>query len=1468
MTTSTTEDVKNYVHLDQRSHVLAKSGMYIGNAKFNIQNEYILKDNFIQLENINYNEGLVRIFLEILTNATDNVARSKVKNIEQKIININIDKQWIEISNDGSCIPIELTKDKDGKDVYVPELLFGYLLSSSNYDDNKSRVGIGGTFGVGASLTNIFSKHFEVIIKNKDSQKEYKQIWKNNMSIRETPSIKSKEIKSNLITIKYLADFNYFGCNEYSDDIINHITKLIYDASLNSEINIKLNGNKIGIKNMLDYVKSYYNFTDDKDEKDFFINKEFIEIKTSNSYLIIVPNYDKDNFDNTTISFVNGIFTFENGIHVNEFENIIFKYISEKLSKKNNVFNVKDIKPFFKIFLKCQLDKPTFNSQLKSKLTSPKPDSNFDIKLLDKIIKWNIIEDIKNFNEYKQDSLLKKNLNSKRKFCKIANYDFANKAGSKDSHKCTLFLVEGNSAKTFATKGIKYGINGVSGRDYFGIYPLRGKMLNVRNATNEQILKNKEINDLIQILNLKTDIDYTKENNFNTLNYGKIIILTDADSITFDSPCLIKNIQTNMIEYKPICEIYDNDNWIIDELTGKEYNTCTKYLTWSSNGWTAIKSIMRHKLNDNKKIFRVNTHTGVVDVTEDHSLLDINANEITVKDCKIKETELLHNKYIQENNFTTEINKEYAFALGYFAADGHCSIDNKTKDKNGYEYTNSKWVISCIHKEPMENLKNIFEKYETFDNLIFEIAERKFGKEAYSKKEFIYTLEAKVNRKEICTKYRNMFYNSLREKKVPTEILNSSKEIQQAFIDGFYQGDGIKCIRTTNSFDKEYKSFLAGMFHILQNCDYKPSINANHKKLKVYRILMGNNLNRPEKTIKKLFEVTNMYKDTYVYDFETENHHFHGGIGNIIVHNTDGNHIKGLIINTFDVLFPTLIKRKEEFISAMLTPIITVKEKNKIKSFFDEYEANDYIITNNVSNVKYYKGLGTSNDNDIKENFGKKIITLEYDKNADKNLNKAFNSKKGFSDDRKEWIMQYDKKYIDYTNDNFHISKFIDEELIRFSIADNKRSLPHVIDGLKESQRKILYATFLKNLKYSGSSMKVAQLGAFAAEKTNYAHGENSLFETIIKMAQNFTGSNNINLLFPDGQLGSRVSNGDDAASPRYIFTKFNKLTELIYNRLDEPLYIQKIEDGDKVEFENYCPILPMLLVNGAIGIGTGFSCNIPCYNPLDIINYIQIWIKNKSLKNQSELIPWYHNFKGTIKMIDDNKFETYGIKEEINKTCIKITEIPIGVSIDSFKEKLDDALEKKIITSYQNHSTTDEPSFIIKYSTMSPALQKILELKSCLSTSNMTCFDINNKIKKYDSINEIIEEFCIVRLNYYLKRKEYLLKQYEQELLLNSNKYRFINAIINDEINIYKKTETESIKILETNKFDKINDNSSNGYNYLLNMFIKSFTKDRLDELKKMIDSLKKHIKELKVLTPEQLWENDLTEFKNKYIN
>jgi hypothetical protein len=327
------------------------------------------------------------------------------------------------------------------------------------------------------------------------------------------------------------------------------------------------------------------------------------------------------------------------------------------------------------------------------------------------------------------------------------------------------------------------------------------------------------------------------------------------------------------------------------------------------------------------------------------------------EDIIIKETELCHKKYIQETIKDYKINTELAWAMGYFCADGNCSIDCKIelkrKDGTIHNTNNYYWSISCVEKEPLEKLQKIFEIYENGDfvekinelngpkdcikkqykclkcnnifkksdqlkahlniksdcsilnKLQFVIKKVKVSKNSFSEnsdRKFKYILEANGTRKYIAEKYRKMFYNSLREKKIPIEIINNSREIQQSFIDGFYAGDGDKGNRTTDRFDGEYKTQIAGLFQVLQNCEYTPSINCSDKKLNVYNILMSNKngYNRPEYTVKKIINVSDKYKDTYVYDFETENHHFHGSIGNIIVHNCDGLNVaqKSILIIT------------------------------------------------------------------------------------------------------------------------------------------------------------------------------------------------------------------------------------------------------------------------------------------------------------------------------------------------------------------------------------------------------------------------------------------------------------------------------------------------------------------------------------------------------------------------------------------
>ena len=744
-------------------------------------------------------------------------------------------------------------------------------------------------FTVTHNCSNVFSSKFVVKGLDPNNKKTFEQTWTNNMRSPEKPVVKSTTLKQGYTEVKYFPDFKQFGIEGYTDDIIGLYLKYVIDAAMLTKVKVYFNNDLINVNNLLSYSNLY-----SKENEE-----ERLNIKYENVEVVVTSSTEFQH-----ISFTNGIYNRLGGQHVESVCEALFRPLVEKFTKKGKPsLNIKDIKQFFKVFVNCVVVNPEFDSQNKEKLESPKV--KFEIKPNDikKILKWSIVGDIEDMLKAKEMVVLKKTEKKKKGYVKIEGYDPANNAGGKNSNECGLILCEGLSAKTYAVAGIKKGIDGKSGRDWWGILPLSGKLLNCRNAAPTMIAKNKVITDLIQSLGVKVDTDYTDEKNFKTLNYGKVILLTDADSVTYDTPCMLKNIETEEIEIKPICEL-NSDIWIEDHITLKQYSISNKYLIWTDKGWTKIRSIMRHKVS--KPIFRVLTHTGCVDVTEDHSLLNKNADSITVNDCIENETELLHNKYIQEK-FIIDIDEDYAYALGYFQADGCCVTDSKVSQKRKDGTINSKWCIDCVEIEPLEKLKLIFEKYEDTNvnkdsnalkkhinnktpcnevKLSFNI--RKISFSAKSGREYKYSLEAVGVRKNICNKYRNMFYNSLREKQIPKEILNSSIETQKAFLNGFYAGDRNKGDnRTTDTFDGEYKSQIMGLFQLLQNCGYKPSLNCDNNKLNVYKILMSKYYDKPEYTVKKIINVSKKYKDTYVYDLETDNHHFHASIGNMIVHNTD-----------------------------------------------------------------------------------------------------------------------------------------------------------------------------------------------------------------------------------------------------------------------------------------------------------------------------------------------------------------------------------------------------------------------------------------------------------------------------------------------------------------------------------------------------------------------------------------------------
>jgi DNA topoisomerase-2 len=608
----------------------------------------------------------------------------------------------------------------------------------------------------------------------------------------------------------------------------------------------------------------------------------------------------------------------------------------------------------------------------------------------------------------------------------------------------------------------------------------------------------------------------------------------------------------------------------------------------------------------------------------------------------------------------------------------------------------------------------------------------------------------------------------------------------------------------------------------------------------------------------------------------------------------DGFHIKGLIINLFHFLWPELLNL--DFISYMTTPIIKASFKNNIISF---YTITDYNLwkenKQNIKkyNIKYYKGLGTSTSNEAKEYFKQlKVNNYTVDEESNKYIELAF--KKTEADNRKLWLKNYDENNIlDYNQKNTNVQDFINKELIHFSNSDNARSIGSCIDGLKTSQRKILFSCFKRKLY---SEIRVAQLAGYVSEHASYHHGETSLQGAIINMAQNFVGSNNINLLQPNGQFGTRIMGGMDAASPRYIHTELNPIVDLIFPKADFNLLDYINDDGMIIEPQYYIPIIPMVLVNGMIGIGTGFSTTIPQFNPIDIINNIKQKITTNTYKPMNL---YYNHFKGKI-IKKENQFLTKGLYSiDYKKSKITITELPIGKWTDDYITFLQNLIlseKDDFIIDYENHSNDTEINIICNVSDeflYDHSVYKIkddinyIELKFKLTTSksmnNLHLYNNSNTIQKFQNIYEIMDIHFQVRKNLYAQRKASILYEIKNKMSILEAKINFINEIINETINIYKNTKINIIKqlydknylLIHNNVINKISDfdfeNINNEYDYLIKLPIYSLSKDKIDEIEKELEKLNNDYYTLFNKTIEEIWIKELDElliyYKRNFI-
>jgi len=565
----------------------------------------------------------------------------------------------------------------------------------------------------------------------------------------------------------------------------------------------------------------------------------------------------------------------------------------------------------------------------------------------------------------------------------------------------------------------------------------------------------------------------------------------------------------------------------------------------------------------------------------------------------------------------------------------------------------------------------------------------------------------------------------------------------------------------------------------------------------------------------------------------------------------DGSHIKGLILNMIHYFWPSLLKLN--FVVSMVTPIIKASKGSESKSFYTDSAFRTWYGSGKSGwKIKYYKGLGTSTSAEARDYF-KKIadLTVKFDMDTmtDDSIILAFDKKK--ADARKTWLLENTAKdasqlEVPYGNvKQLDISDFIHKDLVNFSLADLKRSIAHMADGLKPSQRKVMYSCFQKNLK---DEMKVAQLAAYVAEKSSYHHGEVSLADTIVKLANDYTGSNNINLLEPCGQFGTRLMGGKDASQTRYIFTKLTKDARKIYDPKDDAILNYLDDDGRSIEPDFYMPTIPMVLVNGTEGIGTGFSCYVPPFNPKDIQANILNFINGNGIQ---KMAPWFRGFSGRV-FYENDLWVTEGVWKVVGQT-IKVSELPPGRWTQDYKEHLDTLTEKKIISSYTNNSTTDHVDFVIhEYS--GKDIIKDLKLQKTIRTSNMHLFHPIRGIHKYESPELILMDFIKLRHEYYIKRKEHLISVLEKKTALHDSRAKFVTMVINGTLTVFRRKKRD-LEVELSKQFPTVD----GSYDYLLNTKTVEYTEERVSALLEESKQLKAELNLTRVTSPLNMWETDI---------
>nr|AAO23340.1 type II topoisomerase [Strigomonas culicis] len=584
----------------------------------------------------------------------------------------------------------------------------------------------------------------------------------------------------------------------------------------------------------------------------------------------------------------------------------------------------------------------------------------------------------------------------------------------------------------------------------------------------------------------------------------------------------------------------------------------------------------------------------------------------------------------------------------------------------------------------------------------------------------------------------------------------------------------------------------------------------------------------------------------------------------------DGSHIKGLVINAFESLWPELLQRHQGYISLFSTPIVKIRPRGKNQDVLSFYSFKDFhkwqrAHPNVNYTAKYYKGLGTSTTAEGKEYFSnmeQNIMKLQVDPKDHKLLDSVFDSQE--VEWRKDWMTKANAFNgdvdIDRSKKVLSIPDFVHKEMVHFALAGNARAIAHSVDGLKPSQRKILWALFKRG---KAESAKVAQLSGYISEVSSFHHGEMSLQETIVKMAQNFTGGNNINLLVPEGQFGSRQQLGNDHAAPRYIFTKLSRFARVLFPEDDEPLLDYTEEEGTTTEPNHYVPIIPMLLCNGSVGIGFGFASNIPSYHPLDVSAVVRSMINGETAKQVvKRLVPWAVGFQGTVRRGPEGEFIAVGKYSAYKNNYIHVSELPWTTSIEAFRGHISNLANMDVVQRIADYSGANHIDIDLIVREGSVTTWSEVEADLALSQKiyiNGTVFSPSGTLAPLEGdLSPILQRHYDRRLNLYKKRRARQLGLLEHDLACLESTRKFVMHFRQGKIDFMTATDETLQKVCDRLHLQKVDAK----YDYILKKPITFFTRTNTTKLDDDIKKLQDSIEEMKKTTPTKMWLRELDQF------